>query len=210
MTSAAAKLTKTLPPRRAAFVSEYLVDLNASRAARDVGYAAKSASVEGSRLLANADVQAEITRLRAVLAEQENVTPEKITHELAAIGFADMGDYIRIGRDGLPVLDLGDVGPAKLRAVASIKTDAKGNVSFKLHDKHAVLVTLAKTLGMLQGDGVNLTINAHDSAKLAVLSTDDLRRALDEGVFDNRADTDAEEAECPRLREVRTSSESDE
>jgi hypothetical protein len=193
VTSAAAKLTKTLPPRRAAFVSEYLVDLNASRAARDVGYAAKSASVEGSRLLANADVQAEITRLRAVLAEQENVTPEKITHELAAIGFADMGDYIRIGRDGLPVLDLGDVGPAKLRAVASIKTDAKGNVSFKL-----------------QGDGVNLTINAHDSAKLAVLSTDDLRRALDEGVFDNRADTDAEEAECPRLREVRTSSESDE
>ncbi|HIM60462.1 MAG TPA: terminase small subunit, partial [Dehalococcoidia bacterium] len=55
-----------------------MVDLNASRAARDVGYAPKSASVEGSRLLANAEVQAEITRQRAILMEQSNVTPEKI------------------------------------------------------------------------------------------------------------------------------------
>ena len=47
-----------------------LVDLNASRAARDVGYAAKSASVEGSRLLANAEVQAENTRQRAILMAQ--------------------------------------------------------------------------------------------------------------------------------------------
>jgi len=71
------------------------VDLNASRAARDVGYATKSASVEASRLLGNADVQAEITRQRAILAAQEDVTPEKIVAELAAIAFADLGDYIR-------------------------------------------------------------------------------------------------------------------
>ncbi|MBP39147.1 MAG: hypothetical protein CL726_07540 [Chloroflexi bacterium] len=67
---AATEPTKALPPRRAAFVREYLVDLNASRAARDVGYAAKSASVEGSRLLANDEVQAEITRQRAALSAQ--------------------------------------------------------------------------------------------------------------------------------------------
>jgi hypothetical protein len=162
-------------------------------------------------LLANADVQAEMTRLRAVLAEQENVTPEKITHELAAIGFADMGDYIRFGRDGLPVLDLGDVDPAKLRAVASIKTDAKGNVSFKLHDKHAALVTLAKTLGMLQEGGVNLTIEAHDSAKLAVLSIEDIRKVLDSGAFDAVQETkQAEIREIPAssgLPEARTGAE---
>ena len=108
VTSTATEPTKALPPRRAAFVREYLVDLNASRAARDVGYAPKSASVEGSRLLANVEVQAEITRQWAILMEQSNVTPEKIVAELAAIAFADLGDYVRIVR-GEPVLDMSEM-----------------------------------------------------------------------------------------------------
>ena len=37
MTSTATDPAKSLPPRQAAFVREYLVDLNACRAARDVG-----------------------------------------------------------------------------------------------------------------------------------------------------------------------------
>ena len=109
MTSSATEPTKALPPKRAAFVREYLRDLNASRAARDVGYAAKSASVEGSRLLANAEVQAEITRQRAILMEQSNVTPEKIVAELAVIAFSDLGDYIRIHPDGTASIELGNV-----------------------------------------------------------------------------------------------------
>ena len=84
------------------------MDLNASRAARDVGYAPKSASVEGSRLLANVEVQAELTRQWAILMEQSNVTPEKIVAELAAIAFADLGDYVRIVR-GEPVLDMSEM-----------------------------------------------------------------------------------------------------
>ncbi len=84
------------------------MDLNASRAARDVGYAPKSASVEGSRLLANVEVHAEITRQWAILMEQSNVTPEKIVAELAAIAFADLGDYVRIVR-GEPVLDMSEM-----------------------------------------------------------------------------------------------------
>ena len=184
------------------------MDLNASRAARDVGYATKSASVEASRLLGNADVQAEITRQRAILAAQEDVTPEKIVAELAAIAFADLGDYIRIHPDGTASVDLGNMPPDATRAIASLNTDTSSTsagkrvtkLRFKLHDKHAALVTLAKTLGMLQEGSVNLTVNAYDSAKMAVLSTDDLRRALDEGVFDNQATTDAEDAERPCLR----------
>ena len=91
MTSTATEPTNTLPPRRAAFAREYLVlDLNAFRAARDVGYAAKSVSVEGSRLLANPEVQAEITRQREILMAQSNVTPERIVAELAVIAFYDL------------------------------------------------------------------------------------------------------------------------
>ena len=132
------------------------MDLNASRAARDVGYAAKSASVEGSRLLANAEVQAEITRQRAILAERSNVTPEKIVAELAVIAFSDMGDYIRIHQYGTPSIELGNMPPRTTRAVASLNTDTTrtevgkqtAKIRIRLHDKHAALVSLAKILGM--------------------------------------------------------------
>ncbi len=218
MTTHATDPTKPLPPRRQAFVREYLRDLNASRAARDAGYAPRSASVEASRLLANPEVQTEITRQRAILAEQSNVTPEKIVAELAVIAFSDLGDYIRIHPDGTASIELGNMPPGATRAIASLNTDTSRTAAdkqvtklrFKLHDKHAALVSLAKILGMFQESSVNLTIESHDSTKLAVLSTEDLRRVLDSGVFDNEADTDAEDAERPCLREFRTPSESDE
>ena len=99
------------------------LDLNASRAARAVGYAPKSASVEGSRLLANAEVQAEITRQRAILMEEFSVTPERIVAELAEIAFSDLGDYIRVHPDGTASIELGDMPPGATRAIASLNTD---------------------------------------------------------------------------------------
>ena len=42
------------------FVTDYLVDLNASQAALRAGYSAKTAPQQGSRLLKNVDVQAAI------------------------------------------------------------------------------------------------------------------------------------------------------
>ena len=49
-------LLAALPPRRARFVKEYVIDLNPTRAARDAGYAIGSAHVEGFRLLRAAPV----------------------------------------------------------------------------------------------------------------------------------------------------------
>ncbi|MBB6306235.1 terminase small subunit [Xanthobacter tagetidis] len=43
-----------LTPKRARFVAEYLIDLNATQAAIRAGYSAKTANREGTRLLSNA------------------------------------------------------------------------------------------------------------------------------------------------------------
>ena len=179
MTSKDHEPTKTLPPKRAAFAREYLRDLNGARAARAAGYAAKSASVEASRLLGNADVQAEITRQRAILAEQADVTPEKIVAELAAIAFADLGDYVRIV-NGVPILDMSELPPGASRALAGVDNTLNG-VKFKLHDKHAALVSLAKIYGMMQGDGASVTVNigGADSAELEALTVDELRQLVE-------------------------------
>ena len=42
-----------LTPRQAIFIGEYLIDGNATRAARVAGYAESSADVTGARLLKN-------------------------------------------------------------------------------------------------------------------------------------------------------------
>jgi hypothetical protein len=47
---------RTLTPKQARFVAEYLIDLNASQAAIRAGYSKTGARTEGSRLLANADI----------------------------------------------------------------------------------------------------------------------------------------------------------
>ena len=49
-----------LPVKQARFVGEYLVDLNAARAARDAGYSYRSARQIGSELLSKPNIQAVI------------------------------------------------------------------------------------------------------------------------------------------------------
>ena len=174
----------TLTPRRLEFARQYVATLNGSLSARRAGYAVKSAGAEANRLLKDADVVAEVARIRASLAELVDVTPERVAQELAALAFADMGDFIRIDAAGQPGLDLSGVNPATLKAIASVKTDGNGETSIKLHDKHAALVTLARTLGMVQDGSTNVLIQTHDTAKLAVLTTEELRKSLDSGAFD--------------------------
>ncbi len=183
VTSNTTETTNALPPKRAALAREYLRDLNGARAARDAGYAAKSASVEASRLLGNPDVQAEIKRQRAILAEQTDVTPEKIVAELAAIAFADLGDYIRIIK-GVPILHLSELPAGATRAIYSVDVDELSNgtkrTRIKLHDKHAALVSLAKMFGLLTGDspGVAIVINEAEKIELKTITTEQLRAGI--------------------------------
>lgn len=51
-----------LSKKRQAFVSEYLIDKNATQAAIRAGYSEKTARQQGSRLLSNASIQEEISR----------------------------------------------------------------------------------------------------------------------------------------------------
>lgn len=53
----------TLYPKQAVFCREYLIDFNASAAARRAGYSERTANEQGSRLLTKASVQMEIRRL---------------------------------------------------------------------------------------------------------------------------------------------------
>lgn len=80
---------KDLTPRQAAFVREYLIDRNATRACKAAGYSAKAAETQGPRLLTLTNVKAAIDAATSAAEHRSAVKAERILQELAAIAFAD-------------------------------------------------------------------------------------------------------------------------
>ena len=64
------------------FIDEYVASLNATQAAIRAGYSKATASVQGSRLLRNVKVEAEIASHRAKLSEKMAVTQEFVIEGL--------------------------------------------------------------------------------------------------------------------------------
>jgi hypothetical protein len=177
-----------LTPKRWEFVRQYIALNNGAAAARKAGYAVASANKEAARLLAFEDVQAALEWYRASEADRLGVTPARVLGELASIAFADFGDYVRLV-DGVPIFDMSELPAGATRAIASIDETSSG-VRFKLHDKQAALVTLARSFGLLGNDSpaVSVVVGAAESVELATLSADELRAgilALTDGVSES-------------------------
>lgn len=74
-----------MTPKQERFVQEYLIDLNATQAARRAGYSKKTAEFQGSRLLRNVKVQVEISRLRAEQAEAASISAKWVLDNLIEV-----------------------------------------------------------------------------------------------------------------------------
>lgn len=76
---------KELSPKRARFVEEYLVDLNAKQAAIRAGYSERSAESQASRLLSNAKVKAVVEAAMAERAKKVGLSQEYVIRNLLEI-----------------------------------------------------------------------------------------------------------------------------
>lgn len=74
------------------FVSEYMIDLNATQAAIRAGYSEKTAHSQGPRLLDDVGVKAAIEELRAKRSEKTQIDAEWVLRRLAAEAEADIAD----------------------------------------------------------------------------------------------------------------------
>lgn len=147
-------------PKQTRFVQEYLIDTNATQAAIRAGYSKKTAYSQGQRLLKNAEVAAAVAVGQAVISEKLGVTAEDVAAELALLGFADMGTYIKLGAGETTVsLDWTDLPEGATRCIQEITqeehTGGKGHetgqirrTKFKLYDKKGSLELLGRHLGM--------------------------------------------------------------
>lgn len=160
-------MAKKLTPKQAAFVREYLVDLNASAAARRAGYSEKTSGFIGHENLKKPKIAAMIHEALEARAERTEITADRVLEELGKLAFSNIGDYHRISDEGEPYIDLTDLTRDQMAALTELQvddyTEGRGNdsrdvrrVKIKLADKKAALELLGKHL-KLWTDKIDVT-----------------------------------------------------
>ena len=161
--------------RQEAFVSNLIAGMSAEDAYISAGYAVKTrgaARASGTRLAKRPDIQDAIARAREEKAriraeatklaiERSAITMERVAVELGRIGFANMMDYMKIDpRTGDPRLDWSQLTREQAAALTEVTVDdyieGRGEnardvrkVKFKLGDKRASLMDIAKLFGWI-------------------------------------------------------------
>lgn len=159
--------------KQKAFVDEYLIDLNATRAYRAVYKAVKSdetAKAAASRLLTNVNVKDYLDRRMKDREKRTEITQDKVLAELAKIAFANGSDFAKVvqksfkrpkyDEDTKEVIGEEDVyyktvdvelteeiPKDKLAAISGIKSTKEG-IEVKMNDKVKALELIGRHLGM--------------------------------------------------------------
>jgi phage terminase small subunit len=176
-----------LTAKQAAFVQEYLIDLNGTQAAIRAGFSAKTAEQQAFQLLKKTLVAEAIQAAMAKRSRRTEITQDRVLRELAKIGFSDIADVVSWGQrevafgfddEGrkLPASELGDavvvthefapfVTPINsddlsedIRSSVSEVALTKDGLKIKMHDKRGALVDLGRHLGLFT-DNLNVSGN---------------------------------------------------
>lgn len=192
MGSAEHKLT----PRQQRFVEEYLVSLNATAAARRAGYSAKTAEVQGPRLLGNVRVRAAVDAAMAKRGERALVTGDEVVAELRRLAFSRIGKIVRWG-DGMAVKDAvtgeeriangvaliasADLDDDTMAAVSEVRQARDGSLSVKMHDKKGALVDLGRHLNLFNDRPVKFDLPPIETASDLVTALGAIAQAVARG-----------------------------
>jgi phage terminase small subunit len=143
------------------FVSEYLVDLNATQAAIRAGYSPGGAEKSGNRNLRHPGIRAAIAEEQRPRLERLDMDAADVLHELARIARSNVLDYMRLGAEGEPIVDFSGLDRDRASALSEVtvedfaigrgadKRDVR-RIKFRLHDKLSALDKLAKHYGLLR------------------------------------------------------------
>jgi phage terminase small subunit len=161
-------IMQRLTEKQKKFVNEYLIDLNATQAAARAGYSKRTAAVTASKLLIKANIQQEIQKRQNARAQRTEITQDRVLHELASIGFADIADYLSTDNGSVSIKRTSDIPQDKRSAIAGIKENATGGIEVKLNDKIRALELIGKHIGMFNGDAQKPGDNEDDNFYAAV------------------------------------------
>lgn len=167
------KTQKRLTPKQALFVSEILIDGNASAAARRAGYSERTARQIGDENLSKPDIAEAIAKAQAKRLERNEITAERVLAELARVAFFDVRKLLNPDGTMKPLDQLDDDTAAAIAGLDLAEIcDAEGAPigvlkKIKIADKLTALDKLARHLGLLQ-DKVKL-VNDEDNPILMLI-----------------------------------------
>jgi phage terminase small subunit len=143
--------------RRTRFVREYLIDHNATRAAKAAGYSEKTAGQAGARLLKDVKIAEMLDAENQKVNDKLEITVERVKKELARLAFYDPRKFFKADGSLLPVDQLDD-DTAMALAGMDVNELFDGNgedraqvgysKKVKLVDKLEALVALGRHLKM--------------------------------------------------------------
>jgi len=123
------------------FAREYLLDLNATKAAMRAGYSAATAYSQGHRLLKNVEIKKIIHGAMERRSERTGISADRVFHALGTIGFASMGDYLTDDGTGFPTMKFEGLTKDQMAAIRDIKIERDSEGRRKLHVKLADKLT---------------------------------------------------------------------
>jgi phage terminase small subunit len=145
---------KKLTPKQSAFCEAYITSLNATQAAKEAGYSAKTARSQGQRLLTNVDVAAAIDALKAERSARTMIGADRVLRELAKIAFGDVRAIFHADGTMKPLSEISDEAAALIASleVSEIR-DRDGviigyNRKIRMHDKLRALELIGKHIGL--------------------------------------------------------------
>lgn len=146
--------SKALTPKQAAFVREYLVDLNATQAAVRAGYSPKTCEEQGYQLLRKTSVKAEIQAAMDKRAAKVELNGDRVLNEITKLAFADIRKVFDQAGNLLPVHMLPDEIAASISSIEVVTSKIPGSepvevehtAKIKFWDKRGSLEMLGRHL----------------------------------------------------------------
>lgn len=147
--------------KKALFVQEYLVDLNATQAAIRAGYSEKTARSQGQRLLTNVDIVTAIAKAKKERADRLEISQDRVALELARVAYADIR---KLFKETGEIKDPLELDENTVRAISSVKITKKEiydqdngvplcvehKYEYKFWDKNKALTELGKHTGVAE------------------------------------------------------------
>ncbi|HUB97196.1 MAG TPA: terminase small subunit [Stellaceae bacterium] len=141
-----------MTPRRARFVDEYVILLDATAAAARAGFSAKNARRYAAQLLRHPDITAAIEQRTHARERQLVIDADRVVRELMRVAFSDIRRFADWKDGALTLAPRETLAPDDTAAIAQLSTGGAGQgARIRLHDKKRALRALARHVGLFSG-----------------------------------------------------------
>lgn len=144
-----------LTDKQERFCKEYVIDLNATRAAIAAGYSEKTANAAASRLLTNVKVENKIQELQKAIAKKLEVDAEWVLKRLINQVESNVLDaFATLSQESFTLEDLKAL-PREIQMCIKKVKQTSGGIEIQFEDKQKALEMIGRHIGFFEKDNTS-------------------------------------------------------